>query len=745
MRPTCNVRYTTAWMILCLALSLPADVAAKKLEVGVETACAVHEGGAICWGGNTYGQLGSPLPNRSTADYVVGLGPGSGVTDVSIGQYFGCAVKNGAVYCWGSGNYQAAPKLDVPPGATYVSVGYRHACALVDGGVMCWGARDGGALGDGIASQGSGDPVAVSGLEPGTNAGVIDIAAGDQVSCAVLAGGNVKCWGRNNYGQVGDGTYNNRSIPTDVSGLSDVGSVDAGQEHVCARRSDNRVRCWGLNHGRLGDGSEDKSPLPVPVIVEGLSTEIGGVTSVSAGEGHSCAGNLVNGAIRCWGDGEFGALGNGGLGVHTKAVAVGIYLGNITEVAAGSFTSCALTAKGEIYCWGSNSQGQLGINSQSIFPNPIALQPSLSGADALDLGEGHSCALISGQVKCWGRNKYGQLGSGDALADFGTPRAVNLAGVAGVSAGEDHTCAVTIGNDVRCWGAAYLSQIGTSAVDYSTTPYTAVTGSYEQVSSGDRHTCAVTIQGQARCWGYNGLGQLGNNTTGYGQPAPQTVVNKFGAALNQVSTVAGGAYHSCAIAAGFVWCWGDNLNGQLGYPTENEEDSLVAQPVLGLPTGKPASKLTLGAYHACVLLSDDSAWCWGYNAHGQLGSSSASGSTPNQVLGLAAKEIAAGAAHTCAITTASKLVCWGSNRTGQLGNGSLLDSDVPVEVPLPPGLPAIAVATGTEHTCATLSDNSVRCWGSTTYGRLGNAELGYRAKPTVSVLTPLFRDGFEQN
>jgi alpha-tubulin suppressor-like RCC1 family protein len=329
------------------------------------------------------------------------------VTAIAGGSQHTCVVTTvGSVKCWGLNNAgqlgdgtttDRLTPVDVSgltSGVSAIVAGRLHTCALMtNGGVKCWGYNGSGQLGDGTTTNRT-TPVDVSGLTNGVSA----IAAGlNDHTCAVMSSGGVKCWGRNNYGKLGDGTTTNRLVPVDVSGLtSGVNTIATGYDHTCAGMSSGGAKCWGLNdHGQLGDGTTTNSSTPVDV--SGLT---GGVGAIVAGVYHSCA-LTVSGGVQCWGWGPVGQTGDGSLTT------------GVTAIAAGLNHTCALMAGGGVKCWGYNAYGQLGNGTTNIWGNatPVDVSGLMSGVSAIGAGSDYSCAAIaSGGIKCWGRNGSGALG-----------------------------------------------------------------------------------------------------------------------------------------------------------------------------------------------------------------------------------------------------------------------------------------------------------------------------------------------
>ncbi len=363
--------------------------------------------------------------------------------------------------------------------ATQVVTGTDHTCALTSsGGVRCWGGNDFGQLGDGRTITRS-LPGAVSGLTSGVQA----IAAGNSFSCALLNAGGVQCWGLNKSGQLGDGTGKERHTPVDVSGLtSGVQAIAAGASHACALTTGGGVKCWGLNSdGQLGDGTTKIRRTPVDVT--GLTN---GVTAVALGAAHSCA-LLSTGGVQCWGGNTTGQVGDNSTRKRKTPVSVVGLASGVTNIAAGGLHTCARTSAGAAMCWGWNQHGEIGDGTKVDRHVPTAVSGLSSGVNTVIAGDEHSCARTGGTVSCWGDNRAGQLGDG-TTDESDVPGPVGgLSGVAGLGAGEVHTCARTNAGAVECWGSNDSGQLGDGTTDDHLTP-TGVIG-----LSGGNDTQAPTV------------------------------------------------------------------------------------------------------------------------------------------------------------------------------------------------------------------------------------------------------------
>ncbi len=446
------------------------DLGSRALAVTANTyhTCARLEGGtAKCWGMNHFGQLGDGSTVDRLAPVAVS-GLASGVQDLSPGGDFTCAVTAaGGVQCWGlNGNgelgrgmnlliLQPATAAGITSGAQTVSAGDSTTCVLTtSGGAQCWGTGNSGALGDGTDTSRV-TPADVTGLGSGVQA----VYAGEYYyGCAVTSAGGAKCWGSNWFGALGTTLQPlDHLTPTDVMGLtSGVRMLAPGYDHNCAVTSAGGAKCWGTNnYGQVGDGTTDSRETAVDV--SGLTS---GVAAIATGFQHTCA-LTTAGGVKCWGGNDHGQLGNGTTtGSPTPADVSGLASG-IKAIAVGDTGVCALTTGGGVKCWGRLAAGPNDTSPDQSY-RPVDVPGLSSGVQAIAVGVGHACALTTGGgVKCWGSNAAGQLGDGTTEHRY-TPVAVAGldAGAKAISASGGHTCAVTGSGGVKCWGTKVGGKLG---------------------------------------------------------------------------------------------------------------------------------------------------------------------------------------------------------------------------------------------------------------------------------------------
>lgn len=414
--------------------------------------------------------------------------------------------------------------------------------------------------------------------------------------------------------------------------------------------------------------------------------------------------------------------------------------------------------------------------------------PQRSQAQSISVGVSHSCAILSDNtVKCWGNSGGGRTGydtttdigdgAGTAMADLGT---VNLGTgrTAKAISVASHTCAILDDNTVKCWGPSSQGRTGYD----STTPIGNGSGTAmsalstvnlgsgrtaKAISVGDNHTCVILDTDAVKCWGDSQFGKTGYDSTtdiGDGSGTSMAALGTLDLGTDRTTkAIAAGGSHTCVILdTDAVKCWGDSGSGQTGYDTTTDigDGTGTAMADLGtvnLGSGRTAKAIAAGTTHTCAILDNDTVKCWGNSFSGRTGYDSittignGSGTamsalgTVNLGTGRTAKAITAGSDYTCAILDNDAVKCWGDGFAGKTGYDSQTDIGDGINtamadlgtVNLGTGRTALALATGTQHTCAVLDDLSVKCWGDSDNGRTGydtTTDIGDGSGTTMAAL-----------
>ena len=634
--------------------------------------------------------------------------------------------------------------------AVAITAGYFHTCALLDdGSVSCWGNNGYGQLGDGTNTNRN-TPTQTSSL--GTGRTAVAITAGAIHTCAILDDGSVSCWGYNGNGQLGDGTNTDRNTPTQTSSLGTgrtAVAITAGAIHTCAILDDGSVSCWGDNYyGQLGDGTNTDRNTPTQTSSLGADRT---AVALTAGYRHTCA-ILDDGSVSCWGWNIYGGLGDGtNAGRNTPAQTSSLGTDRTAvAITAGDYHTCALLDDGSVSCWGNNEYGQLGDGTTTDRNTPT--QTSSLGTDRTAALDSNYLPGGTSQTACAAgtyQASAGQSSCTDASAGYYVPTTGQTtqtecaAGTYQASTGQSACTDASAGyyvpttgqtTQTACAAGTYQASNGQSSCTDASAGYYVLDSrdhNSNKIASGGYHTCAILDDGSVSCWGYNGIGALGDGTNTDRNTPTQT--SSLGTDRTAVAITAGHE-HTCALLDdGSVSCWGNNEYGQLGDGTNTNGNTPTQTSSLG--TGRTAVAITAGAIHTCAILDDGSVSCWGYNGNGQLGDgTNTDRNTPTQTsslgTGRTAVAITAGAIHTCAILDDGSVSCWGDNYYGQLGDGTNTDRNTPTQTSsLGADRTAVALTAGYRHTCAILDDGSVSCWGCNIYGRLGDGTNTGRNTP----------------
>jgi alpha-tubulin suppressor-like RCC1 family protein len=363
-----------------------------------------------------------------------------------------------------------------------VAVGAGHTCSLLaDGTVWCWGVDAKGfsqRVGIGAPVLAYPRPVLMTGL-----ANVADLRAGEFHTCAKRTDGTVWCWGHNESGQLGDGSFVSSRIPVQVMGLSGVTAFDAGRRSSCAVGivgGNAGLYCWGRGSvqsrtndatalgGRLGNASVADAPAPVAVDLTVAASGGQTVRTVAVGGYHSCM-VMSDNTVWCWGRNGEGALGNNTQVASRLPVQVdlsgitipsGVTIDEVTctDGRRKQASSCMRLSDGAVYCWGYDANGELGDGMTIDRTTPVPITTTdLAGAKPVEIVSGAAFRCLrteAGEVWCWGDNVRGSLGTGDTPTDFLTPQKIpTLTGVTELDASHRTACAIDGAKQLYCWGA----------------------------------------------------------------------------------------------------------------------------------------------------------------------------------------------------------------------------------------------------------------------------------------------------
>ncbi len=356
----------------------------------------------------------------------------------------------------------------------------------------------------------------------------------------------------------------------------------------------------------------------------------------------------------------------------------------------------------------------------------------------VSVGAKHTCGMFGSNFKCIGSNAFGQLGTGNTKDQL-FPVSPTISGftLQTISAGSDHTCGVSTSGDVYCWGRNDTYQSGNAnGLDVLTaSQISGISGTATNISAGASHSCALAGS-SVLCWGDNTYGQLGDNST----TSTATARSVTGISSGATEVVAGNKF-SCAVVNGGVKCWGNNTLGQLGNDRTNSYSS-TPDDVYGLTSG--VSALASGGTFACAIVTGsgvtNGVMCWGDNNPSSGGSNLGDGgngantqcsptcrrpvyvldsSTNNPINNVLS--ITAGSNHACALLSGNSVKCWGSiNSNGQLGNGTTTAYPTATTISgLNGSIFNISSHSGGNTTCAAQSDGRIMCWGQNDAGQLG--------------------------
>ncbi len=714
-----------------------------SVAVGDDFSCARDAVGQIhCWGNGRFGGLDDGGWDYDYARGWATVVPTSKVVGGTLCKTIDCDDGNPCTQDGCDANGACTHKADqdgspctggnachqgVCKWASDVAAGLEHSCALrPDGQVMCWGRNLNGQIGAGAFGGILASPNLVVGAKD-----AVQIAAGGATTCIVQKAGTVQCWGGGDKCQLG-GQPGDQAKAITVAGLSNVSVVAVGKTHVCAMdKATTEVRCWGSNSlGEVGNGAASSTPVCQPTLALAVKPTTAKVGRMALGGQFSLASN-DSGFAYFWGNNDLKQLTGQYAQNHLPQPAAQA-ISPWKWVTAGHAFACATGPDGQPRCWGDNAKGQVTGSPSAVVEGFPVVVGGAGLLNPLAAGGQHACGVSElGTVKCWGAAASGQLGQGEANAS-GVVTVADLFDTVRLAAGGDHTCAVDKVGQVRCWGAGSFGELGTgqsgpgvqSAVPILVAPSAATSKGalcslFEACADGDDCTqdlCNVksgacshpAVEDGTPCMGGNGK------------------VCAAGQCKTPFATdVAVGWGFSCVIRTdASVWCAGSNSSGQLGGSLTLGNDYNTFKPVTGL--GDKAVSIAANDSQACAVRADGKVYCWGSNMSGALGAAVPIGSSQNkpvEVVGVAAKTgVAVGIDHACAWGPSNGAHCWGRNDKGQLGSGQVqaLAPTYQANAVAVVGLGDIVSMVAAEtHTCARTKTNALYCWGMDN-GLLGN-------------------------
>lgn len=530
-------------------------------------------------------------------------------------------------------------KIDLPE-MIDISSGIGHIVALSnDGEVYAWGRNKYGQLGNGLELDEYTSPEKIESL---TN--IIKIESGINHSIALDHNGNIYAWGDNSYGQFGNGNNIGSNVPVLVDTINDINNIAVGYNHtIFVKNNDGIYACGNNEYGQLGNGITNNSNLPIKI------SNNSEPVSISGGLNHTLEIDNQNN-IYVWGSNINQQLG---VTENTGAfVPVSVYnLDNVISIASGKYHNLALRKDGTVWSWGYNSHKQLGDGSTINIDIPKKVMDDVKSIAA---GHYHSLALkTDGTVYAWGFNGYGQLGNNGQVKDYSPVKVDNLTDVKAVAAGEYHSLALKNDGTVYSWGRNENGQLGNGSTESLWIPHE-VEGltDIKAIAAGQYTSFAIKENGTVYAWGVNcNSGQLGDGTTiNRNKPVELT--------LNDIQYIAAGPYHTLMLDSnGKVSAFGDNSYYQYGNIRKESLENIKA--------------IAAGQYHSLMLTKEGKVLACGNNKYGQLGNGTDKRNViPIEIEGLEdVVDIAAGYGHSVALKKDGTLMTWGNDGSGQLGIG----------------------------------------------------------------------------
>jgi alpha-tubulin suppressor-like RCC1 family protein len=580
-----------------------------------------------------------------------------------------------------------------------ISVGTFHTLAITtDGTLWAWGKNDLGQLGDGTNIN-KNTPVRI-----GTESNWSKICAGADFTIAIKTDGTLWAWGNNLNGQLGDGTNTNKNVPTRIGTSTNWSEISAGTYHVLAIKTTGTLWAWGQNSYNI---------LGLSIASVNVPTQVGTATNwskVSTKLWHSIA-IKTDGTLWGWGRNNIGQLGNGTTTNLTTPTKIGIEA-NWVSVSVGAYHTIAIKTNGTLWAWGENGYYQLGdgtTNNKNI-PSQIGTNINWSKIYA---GEYHNHAIkTDGTLWSWGSNGYGVSGNGTTNGNIYLPTQIGTStNWSKVSTWRYHSIGIKGANEIWAWGYNLNGQLGdgtnidknspvyvnclTSIATITTTTVSSIssTSAYSGGNITNDGDSPVTARGV--CWNTQGNPTISDFKTTNGSG-----IGLFNSSLTNLASNT--TFYVRAYAT----------NG-VGTAYGNQE-VFTTPPCLW-------QRIDAGFNHTIAIKSDGTLWTWGRNDFGQLGDGTTTNKNlPTQISAASWSEIAAGNSFSLGIKTDGTLWAWGKNDVGQLADGTYNNKYAPVQIGTSNNWSKINTAKN--HVLALKTDGTLWVWGDNTYWQLG---VGY--------------------
>jgi alpha-tubulin suppressor-like RCC1 family protein len=665
------------------------------------------------FGLNDYGQTG--LGFSQDKSYLTKIGNNNDWDNIECGKYHVVSNNlNGELKVWGNndngrlGTGDFITKyvpLKVGSYSNFVNIsasGEGHNLGINSNGeLFAWGSNSKGQLGLGNNTDFS-TPQKVGNLS-----NWIYITTGEFHSLAINSNGELFAWGLNSEGQLGLGNNSDYNTPQQVGNSTDWIEVSSFGNHTIAINSSGELYSWGLNsYGQLGIGNTSNMNSPQKV---GTSTNW---SSVKVGENHSIALNS-NGEIFGWGNNQSGQVGVGNYpSTFNTPQRIGYY-NNWVEVSAGGNNSGAITSSGNLYLWGNNEFGQLGIGNTSLKNTPQKVGTAANW-EKIDIGSSFIIAKNDlNEIFSCGSNLYGQLGIGKTTNQVEPLKLSNSIKWKLISCNAYHSLGIDNNGYLYAWGRNWYGELGiNNYLNYNSPQQIGYSNNWKYVSAGWGHSLAINQNNELYAWGDNSYGALG-----IGNNNNQFVPTRVGAASNWNQFSAGFGYTIALNNNGELYAWGLNGDGQLGIGNNLNKNTPTK-----IGTKSNYISISTNYSHTLAIDSDGKLFSWGNNAHGELGLGNNIDQNSPQQVGTAENWVTAstGMFNSFAINADGELFAWGYNNDKSLGIGNSINQYTPVKVGTESNWKSISA--GYFHAIAINQKGEVFCWGLNENGQLGQTE-----------------------